>query len=341
MAMTALATPQGTVDFAELAFRRLPLACLIAAMLPVPVFGFDWSGSVAPLPWLLSLAFVGLPHGAADLAVSRRLCPAAALGRVWLGYAAIMAAVIAGYAIAPVGTITAFVLLSVWHFGQSHARSQHPPVDEHPWLAACSAVARGGITIGVPLAAWPAASAAVASDLLELTGHDPLAHPVPVAAVRLLGVALVIAAGCGLTAEVATIRRQPGGRLSEAGMGVELLVIAVLGCVTDPLFSVGASFLVWHAWRQMEPLAAALTGSRPETWPALAAAIRRIHVAALPLLIPTWLAIGLAWWFCSATHSPHDLAILSIGAYLVVTPAHELLGDLLTRLNGIEADCRR
>jgi hypothetical protein len=54
-------------------------------------------------------------------------------------------------------------------------------------------------------------------------------------------------------------------------------------------------------------------------------AITRIHVAALPLLVPTWLALGSAWWLCSATHSFRDLAILSIGAYLVVTPAHELL----------------
>lgn len=329
MATTLQATAPAAASFGELAYRRLPLACLAAPAVAAAALGSQWSVWMAPLPWLCSLAFVGLPHGAADLAVSRRLCPAGSLGRVWVAYTAIMAAVIAGYAIAPVAMITAFVLLSAWHFGQAHARSQHAPVDESPLLTACAAVARGGITLGVPLATWPAASAAVAADLLRLTGHDPAAHPVPAAAVQSLGIALVVAAVAGAAVDVAALWNAPGGRRRAAHTFVELAVITALGCATDPLFSVGGSFLVWHSWRQMEPLAEALTGTRPETWPALAGAIARIHVAALPLLIPTWLAIGVTWWFCSGTHSPRDLAILSIGAYLVVTPAHELLGDIL------------
>jgi hypothetical protein len=54
-----------------------------------------------------------------------------------------------------------------------------------------------------------------------------------------------------------------------------------------------------------------------------------IHRAALPLLVPAWVAIGAAWWLWSPDHSPRSLAIASIAAYLVVMPAHEFLGDLL------------
>jgi hypothetical protein len=56
--------------------------------------------------------------------------------------------------------------------------------------------------------------------------------------------------------------------------------------------------------------------------------VGRVHAAALPLLVPAWAALGLAWWAWSPDHALHDLAILSVGGYLVVTPAHELLGDL-------------
>ncbi len=334
MATMVRATPSAADGFGTLVFRRLPLACLVAPAVAAVVAGSQWSAWLAPLPWLCSLVFVGLPHGAADLAMSRRLCPAGTLGRVWLAYAAIMAAVIAGYAMAPLAMITAFVLLSVWHFGRAHARSQQSSVDDSGRMAACAAVARGGITLGVPLAAWPAASAGVASDLLRLTGHDLAVHPLPVAAVQTLGIALVALALACAAVEMAMLR---GDRRRVGQLLVELTVTAAVGYATDPLFSVGTSFLVWHSWRQMEPLAEALTGTRPETWPALARAIVRIHVAALPLLFPTWLAIGLAWWFCSGTHSPRDLAILSIGAYLVVTPAHELLGDLLGQPHPVPA----
>jgi hypothetical protein len=43
-------------------------------------------------------------------------------------------------------------------------------------------------------------------------------------------------------------------------------------------------------------------------------------------------AIGAAWWLWSPDHTPRALAIVSIAAYLVVTPAHELLGSLLRQM---------
>jgi hypothetical protein len=54
-----------------------------------------------------------------------------------------------------------------------------------------------------------------------------------------------------------------------------------------------------------------------------------VHVAALPLLVPTWASLAAGWWVLSPGHSPSDLAILSLAVYEVVTPAHEALHDLL------------
>jgi hypothetical protein len=69
-----------------------------------------------------------------------------------------------------------------------------------------------------------------------------------------------------------------------------------------------------------------------QTTAAPAVLVRRVaavHLAALPLLIPTWIVLAAAWWFVSASHASRDLAILSLAVYLVVTPAHEALHDVL------------
>ena len=321
----------GDSRFAELAFRRLPLACLAAAAVAGGMLGPRWSARAAPLPWLVALAVVGLAHGATDLAVSKRCCPIRAIRRTWAAYAAAMAAVVLAYGIAPVTTIVSFVLLSAWHFGHAATEVGRTDRDEAPWQPLCSAMARGGIMLGVPLAGWPEATSCVATTLLRLTGHEALAaaHPFPSAAVRGFGLVLVAVAAVGIAVECITAGRVADNDRRSARALTESAVIASLGLTTDPLFSVGMSFLVWHAWRQMEPLAEILADGRPASWPELVRAVIRIHVAALPLLMPAWLAVGGAWWLASPTHSARDLAILSIGAYLVVTPAHELLDGML------------
>ena len=108
-----------------------------------------------------------------------------------------------------------------------------------------------------------------------------------------------------------------------------LAAIALLGATTDPLFSVGLYFLCWHAWRHLWLLAPLVAAVRPTDPAALGRAIVRLHLAALPLLLPTWAALLGAWWWLSPHHSPRDLAILSLAVYLVVTPSHDLLIDLL------------
>ena len=55
-----------------------------------------------------------------------------------------------------------------------------------------------------------------------------------------------------------------------------------------------------------------------------------VHKAALPLLLPTWILLGVAWWSLSNTAHFRDLALLSLLVYLVVTPAHEVLYEWLS-----------
>lgn len=317
--------------FADRVFRGLPLAALAVAAAAGGLLGPGWSTRAAAIPWLIALAVVGLAHGATDFAVSRRLCPAAMLAPVWATYATIMAAVVGAYWLAPIAVLVLFVLLSTWHFGHAAAEAGGPGGGGSAWPVWAAALARGGWMLGVPLAAWPAATAGVAADLLRLTGHGELAAAAPLAvtATRGFGLALVAAAAAAAVGEWVAVARQHDRTRCRQRLASELAATAALGLTTDPLFSVGMMFLVWHAWRQMEPLAVRLAGGSPTSWPQLGTALVRIHAAALPLLVPAWVVIGGAWWLRSPAHSAHDLAILSIAAYGVVTPAHECLGWML------------
>jgi Brp/Blh family beta-carotene 15,15'-monooxygenase len=286
----------------DLAFRRGPLAAVAAAAVAAGILGTAWSHAVAPIPWLVAIVAVGLPHGATDLSVSRRLCPPAARLRVWIAYLAMMAATVMAFTAAPALVVGGFIVVSAWHFGLPH----------------------GGIAVGVPLFVWPAASGRLGDRLLELTGHAPLVPAFPEAAVGAAGAGLV-ATGIAVAVINAARAARPVSAAVSRNFG-ELAALAGLGLVADPLFSVGLTFLAWHAWRQMEPLATIVTGAAPTSPQSLARSLVAIHAAALPLLVPTWIAIAYGWWRLSPDHSAVDLAILSIAAYLVVTPAHEALG---------------
>lgn len=319
------------------AFRIVPLGCLLAAAILSLLFRPGWSMRMAAVPWLVALVAVGLPHGAADLAVTRRLCGRPAALRVFAIYAASMAAVLLGFVAAPRLTVTLFAAVSIWHFGLSHAQGQSPPPSAAWRWQAVAATARGASVLGVPLAAWPAGTSAVIAHLSAFvhragTGPPPAFDP---AMIHLAGVWLVLAGLIALSIEAWAFRRTPGGPERAAETLVDLLIIGLLGATADPLFSIGLYFLCWHAWREMRPLMAVIaprtgTGMQGEgPGPALLRNVAAVHVAALPLLIPTWTCLAACWWLLSPTHSARDLAVLSLAVYLVVTPAHETLQGLL------------
>jgi Brp/Blh family beta-carotene 15,15'-monooxygenase len=345
---------QDAVRYGQLSFRVAPLAVLVTAAAASLLFGHAWSARMAAVPWLVAIVLIGLPHGAADLAVSRRLCGWPATVRLFAVYAALMAAVTLAMVLAPQPTVVLFAALSVWHFGLSHAQGQSPPLPEGwPWQAV-AAVARGASVLGVPLAVWPAETAAVVTDLIRLVGWAQAGTPPAFApaAIRLTGICLTLTAMLALATEAGASRHMPGALRRSGDTLVDLLIIGLLGTSADPLFAIGFYFLCWHAWREMQPLMAVIAQpagvfvqSQPagvfvQSQPAgsdqptagLATLVRElavVHAAALPLLIPTWTALAVGWWLLSPSHSPHDLAVLSLAVYLVVTPAHEALHDVL------------
>lgn len=317
------------LPFEETVFRRLPLGCLLAAAAAGLAFGTGWSSRAAAVPWLVSLVVVGLPHGAADLAIARRLGGTAAAVRLFAGYIAVMGLVFAGFVLFPIPLVLIFTAVSIWHFGMAHADGQSPPIASVWWRRMLAAIARGAPVIGVPMACFPAETSAVVSRLLALSAGDAADVWLAPAGVRTAGGCLVASAVVALLFETILDRRVPGALRRSLATLVDLAPIAALGATTDPLFSVGLYFLCWHAWRHLWLLAPLVAAIRPTNPAALGRAVLRLHLAALPLLLPTWAALLGVWWSLSPHHSPRDLAILSLAVYLVVTPSHDLLIDLL------------
>jgi len=322
------AAAAGAAGFDRLVFRDLPLAILAAATVSAMAAGAGWTEAVGPWIWIVSLVLVGLPHGAADLAIGRLLA-GRSIRELFLGgllYLAGMACVASLFAVSPVGTVVLFSLVSIWHFGIGH-RDTEPdggPEKTSPrsvagwaWPAdAVAAMARAGAVLGVPAVAWPHATAEVADRLVTLLhAGDPSRGPFfDEQAVHWAGLALVAVSIAAIVVE-AVIRRGRG----IGWLAIEVGTFAALAWVADPLFSVGLYYLAWHAWRHMRSLTTAGTSR------SLAAAVAQIHLLGLPLLVPTCAALGGLWWLLSPTRSPRDLAILSIGVYLIVTPSHDVL----------------
>jgi len=318
--------------FHALAFRLVPLGLMLATAGAGAAAGAGWAERIAPLPWLVSLAIVGLPHGAADLAVTRRI-GRGSVARMFSIYLACMVAVLALFMAAPVPLIVLFAALSLWHFGMGHADGQTPPIAAGFLPRARAALARGAPVLGVPLAVWPTETASAILGLVELVGTPAQVLRAQAAfapdAIRMVGQVLLVVGAVALVAEIWATRGTPGALRRSRDTCVDLAVVTALGTVAPPLLSIGVYFLVWHAWRHLGLLSPLVAGVEPHDGSSLWRAVVRLHVAALPLLVPTWAVILAAWWWLSPGHSARDLALLSLAVYLVVTPSHDLLVDLV------------
>ena len=316
------------------AFRVLPLCVMLVLAVTGWLWGDEWSARYAAWPWVVSLVCVGLPHGAADLAVAWRRMKGRQLAIAAGGYLAVLVLSLLAFVAAPAIVLPAFVVLSAWHFG----------------------LPLGGLAVGVPLVVWPDLTADVGREVAAIVGDTSQFARLDV---RGLGLAIVTVALVVLIRGVIQTARDSGWRTAVADV-LDAAVIAFLALATDPLFSVGVFFLCWHAWREMPHVASDITGStatreargsvqargafgpslrgpprrdlyRPRSRCAadqasgLVRQLAKVHLAALPLLVPTWLALAAAWWLLPEArleHSLRGLAILSLAAYVVVTPPH-------------------
>ena len=101
---------------------------------------------------------------------------------------------------------------------------------------------------------------------------------------------------------------------------MEIVTIVAAFAILHPLFAMGLYLLTWHSWRHMlavRPLLMRVDsdGNHP-SWSKL---FVRLHIASLPLLLPTLtIFLTLAWWRLDTT-SVYGLAAVAIAIFAVVT----------------------
>lgn len=282
-------------------------------------------------PLVISLVLVGMPHGAADLAVNNRLAKAISARRQiarFAGYLLMLTASLALFVASPSLALLLFITVSALHFGLADARDldffhrHKSPVR----LLRFAALARGFLVLGLPFAVSPVESMATFADITNLAGR-PL-PPLDPLALQQLASLVVLAASSTLVIVVATrtYLRQVGLAFSEL---LETSVLAVAFLTLHPLFAIGLYVLTWHSWRHLHRLA--LFFGRSPGRHGWVSDIVRLHVQSLPLLLPTIaIFLAIAWLRLEAWTST-SLAALTIAIFTVVTLPHHLLVERVVR----------
>jgi beta-carotene 15,15'-dioxygenase len=319
------------------------LVLLFAAGLTVP----PWAEY---LPFALSLAVFGLPHGAIDhLAVPRLLGREAgitgAVLAVGLLYLVLGGLYLALWFAAPVAAFALFIAFTWFHWGSGDLyalaafvsdRSEYPAGRGQRVL---TLIVRGGLPIFVPLLAFPETYRAVAESAFGLfapTGagtlswvFEPSFRLLASAAFALFAVG-VLAVGYGGTKKSGT----QGAWLVDVA---ETALLALCFALVPPVLAVGLYFCLWHAPRHVARLVL-LDGKSADTLevgrvaPVLVRFARDatpLTIAALVLLLGLYLAVP------QTGAAPSALLALYLVLISVLTPPHVVVVSFMDVRQGL------
>ncbi|MEN1681006.1 MAG: Brp/Blh family beta-carotene 15,15'-dioxygenase [Planctomycetota bacterium] len=222
---------------------------MIAAALFAPVS----AATLAPVLLASLVAFVGLPHGAADHWLAGAVLPQS-IGRHWWffflgGYLGVAALTVAGWFIAPCLTILAFFAASAWHFG----REEPQLVRSGNVADALSRIARGGLVIWIPLLAW---RNQVNELLLAICPAEaPAEVDLAVSALVPVSVFAVVLAAASWLQQLFAACSASGVRRRVLILDASLVasLVAVFALVT-PVVSFPVYFCAWHSARGLRRL---------------------------------------------------------------------------------------
>jgi len=210
---------------------------------------------------LVTVAALGLPHGAADhhslaRALDADLTPWF-LVRFCGGYLALAALYTVVWFLAPAVAFVAFIALTWFHWGQGDlyplaalAEGRHL---RQPLARALTVVVRGGLPMLVPLLFFPERYEAVARTVVSLfdPGRSAWLAPLFTADVRLavgVGFAAVTVLTLSLGLSAGGFRR---AWLVDAG---ETLLLWGFFAVVPPVLAIGVYFALWHSLRHVTRL---------------------------------------------------------------------------------------
>ena len=187
---------------------------------------------------LLALAVVaGLPHGASDLDTGRKLLRSSG-PRWWVaflvGYLGLIATTLAAWAIAPAVMLTAFLLLSIFHFGTQDTPDQTP----------IAVLAHGGAPIIAPALFHPQEVERLFAVLIGDQAHALAAVIAgPIAILWVAAIAWLV----WRTVEPNTRSRETGAWPAPA----DLLLVVLLFAAASPLVAFSFYFALLHTPRAL------------------------------------------------------------------------------------------
>ncbi len=312
----------------------LVFVAVVSLSAPDLVDRFQW------VPLLLSLPVLGMAHGAVDHNVPARLLRRSLTRREWwlviVGYGLASIILMGLWWVAPVLALGLFLLVAILHWGdgdlwfceQVNGRSAPRSIGS----LVAFVLARGLLPIGLPLLLYADAALPALDVIVELFGRDePLvigetARWIGLAAI---GVAVITAVGF-------SVRDNAGRPRSALGIDVgELSLLFAFFLATQPVFAVGAYFLLWHSPRHVLRLMAADPTQRAllDRGRNLAALVA-FHREALLFTVVPLLGIALIAIALTATGAP-QIAAVSLAAIAALTYPHAVIVAWMDHRQGV------
>ena len=275
-------------------------------------------------PFAVAVAAVGfvagVPHGAVDHLVSRRLVGKTPLAAVIAVYAGLAGATWALMRWAGPVAILSIVVLSAVHFGLGELEVARLLTGWQPGLFPAMAVVVAGCgALMLPLARSGDQLRTVASAISPDRARVIGATPVQIALVAAWWAAAAIAIGAAL-------------RARHGGVAVDIVLIGALGLLTPPLVAFAVWFGGWHALRHtarmimLEPgCAELLAAGRPRS-----ALARLTRLSALPSAAALTVVAVLVW-FASVAHVSSAAIAEVLVVLLALTVPHMVVVVWLDR----------
>lgn len=307
----------------------------IVALLLMAIIGYLWPGlsfRYAGWPFVVSLFVVGMPHGAVDFFLNARLRSASHVRNQIQSFAWYTVTLIVGLItliVFPKASVVLFAVTSAQHFGVADARAldQRFQTIVPDMIRRCSSLARGLIILALPFLFYPVESLQVVNSVLQTVSALPIVPAVT--AVTFVATACLLVAGAALLAST-TYRVATGDGRAALLEWLETSVIVAAFATLHPLFAMGLYLVAWHAWRHLYAIGPFL-GVEPRSarFADLLRSVWQVHVAALPLMVPTLILYGLVASWRLPAWSSMQLAALTIATFIVVTLPHHLLIERL------------
>lgn len=218
--------------------------------------------SVQAVPFLISMVFLGLPHGAMDHLVPGKLADIPikkSILSVSVFYLLIGGLYVFLWFIAPVYSLIFFILMTWFHWGQGDLyvlkNFGFEFMTESKVYSTVSLVLRGGIPMLVPLIAHPEKYTGFISGILtELSVNKvSMKYLVSTELSLILTVFIGILATINITSGLSKVEDRSQLKLWLYD-NLEIAVLLLFFFLLPPLFAVGVYFCTWHSLRHIARL---------------------------------------------------------------------------------------